>query len=155
MLALDLLELGLREARERPVRRGLVERVERRGVLGLGVGGHELRGGLEALAAAERGQGDDRAGDHADRDEGHAPRVRLHDEHEQAAHGHDARPGVEDQRRVQARVAHVEQAVVQVLAVGAEGRLAGLEAPEHREGEVEQRDDEDREGQEDRQERGK
>jgi hypothetical protein len=51
-------------------------------------------------------------------------------------------------------VAHVEQPVVQVLAVGAERRLPGPQTAEDGEGEVEQRHDEDREGQEDRQERG-
>ncbi|MDQ0743645.1 hypothetical protein QFZ62_000953 [Clavibacter sp. B3I6] len=55
---------------------------------------------------------------------------------------------------MQARVPHVQQAVVEVLPVRAERGLARLQAPEDGEGEVEQRHDEDREGQEDRQERG-
>ena len=45
---------------------------------------------------------------------------------------------------------HVEQAVVQVLAVGGERRLAGAQPAEDRETEVEQRHDEDRERQQDR-----
>ena len=61
---------------------------------------------------------------------------------------------VEDQHGVQVRVPHVEQAVVQVLAVGAERRLAGAQPAEHREAEVEQRHDEHRERQQDRDERG-
>ena len=59
---------------------------------------------------------------------------------------------VEDQHGVQVRVAHVEQPVVQVLAVGAERRLARAQAPDHGEAEVEQRDDEHRERQQDRDE---
>ena len=49
---------------------------------------------------------------------------------------------------------HVEQAVVQVLAVGAERRLARAQAAEDREPEVEQRHDQHRERQQDRDERG-
>ena len=55
---------------------------------------------------------------------------------------------------MQVGVAHVEQAVVQVLAVGGEGRLAGPESPDDGEAEVEQWDDEDRERQDDRDEGG-
>ena len=51
-------------------------------------------------------------------------------------------------------VAHVEQPVVQVLAVGAERRLARAQPAEHGEAEVEEGHDEHRERQQDRDERG-
>ena len=51
-------------------------------------------------------------------------------------------------------VTHVEQAVVEVLAIGGERRLAGAKAASDRETEVEKRHDEHRERQQDRDERG-
>ena len=70
--------------------------------------------------------------------------IATHDgreQEQQQADGCRGGPGVEDQHRVQVGVPHVEQAVVQVLAVGAERRLARAQATEDRQREVEQRHD--------------
>ena len=114
------------------------------------------RDGL-ALAASEgreRERGED---DEADAEDQERParvdaEVHREDEREQAPERGDRGPAVEDEHRVQVRVAHVEQPVVQVLAIGGERRLARSQAPEDREAEVEQRDHEHRERDDDRDE---
>ena len=78
----------------------------------------------------------------------------MHEDEQQAAERHNGGPCVEDEHRANVRVSHIEQSVMQVLAVGRKWRFSGAQAAKHREREIEQRHNQDRERQQDWNERG-